>query len=1684
MNKSLLLKLSCFVCAICPALFAADPILEYKFNTPGFTYSEGANTGSGALSTGQSALKIGFRNALGGGPPRGQGQTWFLPNGSFYTVEQEGVSGLANDYAYQNDAEADNMGGGKNATNAQGAAIAAAAEPALAGLEKITITGWMYVRGTEPLSNYARIVSSLGGGGGFELRHVFETPGTLELRLNGGTAIAPETRFTEVQKWVFFAVSYDSQASGQEVRFYIADKVSDVENIGGPVAMAAGAVGAGSAFTIGNSPGGGNRSFSGNFDNIRVYGDALSLAELKDVRAMDLAAQIVLPLPPSSLAATVQSSSEIYLEWVDNSSNEEFFEVIRTKDGVPTVISLPADTTSYLDTGLIPDTEYTYAVQSGISQGNLPPVGSVTISTPQAILSLQQVSSFRVLEKTATAATLAWSDTNAGEAGYILESFSQGSQMWETAAVLPADAEEVTFNELSNRDLQRFRVFAYNGDIEGDPADIVFQLRDREFAIGGIEEVVIDESLVTRTVHVDPVNGDDANDGSTLELAKKTITGALAKARSFNQSGEGTRILLQPGIYQQGSPYDDLFTQPMIGMGADVYPSPIRGKPSMPVIIEGAGWDGDWVNDNVIIQGSNRYTNWTHLGDNVYEHEWTIDWGINGTYPFAGSPIATRSYHGVNVRPAGDRFWQMYYHMEGPNDENIQYIEDHEGYFWVDEDADYIRVKAPAGTDLTDTTLEVNVNERHRLFQFWQASGSSSSQPDTPLVIRNVVFRHGYRGPLLQNTGRVIIEDCSFENSKYFGFTYNSSYPGLIVRRCMFIRNGHSGGGIDNYWPGRANYLFEDNYFLENGRQATVNKFRGHMECQIKLAFTDGMTFRDFHMVNAHGVGLWTDTGLVNFEVYNGIIEGSTSAAIFIENHNRNNIDNLGDQLTVYARDIWIKDGKFDPTWNKDNHKGVQTAESENWIVDNLFIEGQDRPFNFAYNIRGDMYQNTIKNTVAIQESSKPFYYADTETWQQVFDTTIPDFGGNRYYGGTANGFLNRGATAVTFEDWVFAVNNNPARDVSGIEVGSKRSPDQAAVRPTLGVYPTSREMEEGDSLTKGILVTRLGAPIDAPLTVDLVYTSGAGSTDSSDFVSMPNQVTIPADSISTYLPISILEDGQPEGLELFEVQVLEQGNFEVLAEPARISVIDADTSDLPLFRILPIDDRLYENIDAAARVRILREGILTDSVNLELVEAGGAQMGVDYSVSPSSFTFGPGTYEQIIEIYPISDSAVEGLEHVQLQLTQTSGEDVVLAAPSMVKIPINDNENAVDESIQIVFGEADPDPLPGSFVISNPSDSTINYSLIWQGFTVDLSGSESSEGPGTSGFHDISSTGTKSGWSWFFPNDDGFTPPIQLPWSFNWYGEEFSTVHASSNGLLVFGTPMNAFSRYATPVLMPLNTGDTMANSLAVAWANMKLNSSSGLYTEQVGDKFIIQWDKFQLSGETVTFQVQIEEGNVITAYYQVWPQQQDIMVGYQNKTKDRGTTIIPIEPLPGTPYALRLTAIVPFVSSDTTSVQLAPGASQSVDFLVSSAGLSLGENISIIDISADTGSDFDQRLPFVVDYLAHPVFSNFGSSLLDLQGDWALISNMGWINFAGWPYVYHPDLGWLYKMEGTDQFKWFADGWNSGWFYMDPDIYPFVYFYDNNATLVDKWGYLDPAVDSIGVNVVGEGWVNLPRD
>jgi hypothetical protein len=70
---------------------------------------------------------------------------------------------------------------------------------------------------------------------------------------------------------------------------------------------------------------------------------------------------------PSALTAATQSSTKILLSWSDNSSDETGFRIERSllpASGFTEIATVGADETSYLSTGLSPNTTYYYRILS------------------------------------------------------------------------------------------------------------------------------------------------------------------------------------------------------------------------------------------------------------------------------------------------------------------------------------------------------------------------------------------------------------------------------------------------------------------------------------------------------------------------------------------------------------------------------------------------------------------------------------------------------------------------------------------------------------------------------------------------------------------------------------------------------------------------------------------------------------------------------------------------------------------------------------------------------------------------------------------------------------------------------------------------------------------------------------------------------------------------------------------------------------------------------------------------------------------------------------------------------------------------------------------------------------------------------------------------------------------------
>jgi glucose/arabinose dehydrogenase len=191
--------------------------------------------------------------------------------------------------------------------------------PALGGLERFTITGWLNNRDSNQGPGGNRVVSWLEDGrDGVDL--AYKSDGSLVLGVNqrpdgrarSSAGVIPTDIEANSDSWRFFAVTYD--ATAEQVQFFFGSNANDAA-----LDVALSYTGQGPAGTnigrlsIGNlnpasRAGASGRMFRGLIDDIQIYTNVLSLAEI--IAVQRTVPELPPPLPTLSVFATKASASE------------------------------------------------------------------------------------------------------------------------------------------------------------------------------------------------------------------------------------------------------------------------------------------------------------------------------------------------------------------------------------------------------------------------------------------------------------------------------------------------------------------------------------------------------------------------------------------------------------------------------------------------------------------------------------------------------------------------------------------------------------------------------------------------------------------------------------------------------------------------------------------------------------------------------------------------------------------------------------------------------------------------------------------------------------------------------------------------------------------------------------------------------------------------------------------------------------------------------------------------------------------------------------------------------------------------------------------------------------------------------------------------------------------------------
>jgi len=166
------------------------------------------------------------------------------------------------------------------------------------------------------------------------------------------------------------------------------------------------------------------------------------------------------PSTPTSLSASVASSTQINLSWQDNATNETGYKVERKTGASGTyseIASLSAGSTSYSNTGLTDGTQYYYQVRAYNSAGNSNYSNESNGTTP-----MNAPTSLAATAASSTQINLGWQDNSGSENGYRIERKTGLSGTYSEIATVGSNTTSYNNTGLTENTAYYYRVRGYN----------------------------------------------------------------------------------------------------------------------------------------------------------------------------------------------------------------------------------------------------------------------------------------------------------------------------------------------------------------------------------------------------------------------------------------------------------------------------------------------------------------------------------------------------------------------------------------------------------------------------------------------------------------------------------------------------------------------------------------------------------------------------------------------------------------------------------------------------------------------------------------------------------------------------------------------------------------------------------------------------------------------------------------------------------------------------------------------------------------------------------------------------------------------------------------------------------------------------------------------------------------------
>lgn len=456
--------------------------------------------------------------------------------------------------------------------------------------------------------------------------------------------------------------------------------------------------------------------------------------------------------------------------------------------------------------------------------------------------------------------------------------------------------------------------------------------------------VQIAEDKAQQIVFVDnhSPTASDKNPG-TEQLPLKTLSRAAEMAQASNDKRIGVHVYIKPGIYRE-----------------QVSLKQSGNDTGAPIIFEGTA------KGEVVLAGSDVWSNWQKIGDNLYQHAWPYRWGL------APYPAGWQSEQLADIV----RRREMIFVNGHPLVQALAYSDLTDYSFYADEGNQTIYVRTGPGLPLDDrATVEVAIRPRILIIEGKQN-----------VVLRDLVFRHGNAAVQdaavqISDSTNVLIEGCRFVWNNWVGLGFSG-----VTNLTMYNNAGdwNGGEGFDGY--NLLNLYMDGNSTSFNNWRGARGNFYGWSVTGAKVTGVHTGSIRNHVSVGNRARGLWIDFDNTNITISGATLAWNFNDGIFIE-------ANAGPVLISGS------------TISGNRNAGVAGGNSADVTLTNNSISGNtmgqivitgdyDRTVknwetNVEQNVRAERW--TVRsNTISSTDSSQPVF--QTPNWQPFLTSLSADY--------------------------------------------------------------------------------------------------------------------------------------------------------------------------------------------------------------------------------------------------------------------------------------------------------------------------------------------------------------------------------------------------------------------------------------------------------------------------------------------------------------------------------------------------------------------------------------------------------------------------------------------------------------------------------------------------------------------